>query len=145
MPLNYRNAPPTNYVAVGTALQKLRTKEGDLYLHAAAAEILAPAVLDEIQKGGLKPASKAHIRRLFTKKCRRGCDCHRPPGDDHGSLWLKDGKPHTYISQPYGLVQDQLREIVEFADAHGLRVEIGAARSFHFPGKTICVEYRREK
>ena len=48
------------------------------------------------------------------------------PGDDHTTLWNINGKPAVYVSQPYGLSLDRLKEICAACDQHGLTVEVGA-------------------
>ena len=63
---------------------------------------------------------------------------HAPPGDDHPSLWLKDGKPHIYVSQPYGLEWDKLRALVMWCGRWGLRAAVHA-ESWHYPGRTVAV------
>ena len=65
------------------------------------------------------------------------------PGDDHTTLWNIDGKPAVYVSQPYGLSLDRLKEICAACDQHGLTVEVGAWPAWHFPGSVLHVEYRK--
>ncbi len=36
--------------------------------------------------------------------------CVHLPGSDHTTRWLKGGKPHIYVTQPYELGQDRLDE-----------------------------------
>lgn len=67
----------------------------------------------------------------------------RLPGDDHVSLWLKGGKPDVYVSQPYALGVDTLREMARMADDHGLDVHVDAKSSWWFPGHTLFIEWRR--
>jgi hypothetical protein len=60
------------------------------------------------------------------------------PGDDHAELRM--GENPVYVSHPYHLSLDQLREIVKVCDEHGLEVEIDT-RSWYFPGRTLRVSY----
>lgn len=87
------------------------------------------------------------IRRLAgASGCERcaGGDC-RPPGADHDSLWNKDGKPAVFVTQPYRLSWDSMVRMVDYCRQHALEADISADRSWHFPGWTVAVEYRRAK
>jgi hypothetical protein len=67
-----------------------------------------------------------------------------PVANDHVSLWLRDGEPHVYVSQPYGLTLNDMRALVEFCDAHGLDAAVTAG-SWHFPGETLLIEITRRE
>lgn len=68
----------------------------------------------------------------------------RPPGADHDSLWLRDGKPVMFVTQPYELHRDGMREIVAFCDQWNLDVTVDTADSWHFPGWTTLLRYERQ-
>lgn len=88
------------------------------------------------------------IQRIHGKRCREfssygtRCECH-PPADDHPSLWNKERKPERYLSQPYSLSTEDLRQVVAFVDRFDLDVVVTPWPSFHFPGSILSVEYRR--
>ena len=63
---------------------------------------------------------------------------------DHPELWMKGGKPHSYVYHNYGMSLDELRALVEFCGEHGLDAQIEAS-SWHFYGHTVRVELIREK
>lgn len=65
------------------------------------------------------------------------------PFDDHVSLWLKDDKPFMYTSQPYGLGHEDIRDILNSCEKHGLRVRLGAG-SWHHTGETLLVEIMKD-
>lgn len=67
-----------------------------------------------------------------------------PAANDHVSLWLRNGKPHVYVSQPYGLTLSDMRALVQFCDAHGLDAAV-SARSWRFPGSTLLIEITHEE
>lgn len=72
------------------------------------------------------------------------CDCITRRGrTDHPSLWEKGGRPDTFVAQPYDLGIGDLRELVSFCDRHGLDCSIGAAGSWHQPGRTLLLVIRR--
>ena len=62
---------------------------------------------------------------------------------DHPSLWIKAGKPFSFVSQPYGLSLQDLREIVAYCEEHNLDVSVDAGASWHYPGATVAVEFTR--
>ena len=43
-----------------------------------------------------------------------------PAAYDHGDLYMKDGKPAFYLSQPYAILPATLKEIVAFCEKWGL-------------------------
>lgn len=59
--------------------------------------------------------------------------------DDHPSIWLRDGKPTIYVSQPYGLGTEALRELVARCDQLGLDATVNAWPAWHFPGSVVFV------
>lgn len=60
------------------------------------------------------------------------------PGDDHVSIW-QDGNRRVYVSQPYHLDLDTMREIVAHCDQHQMTVEIQPDASWWFPGSTLAI------
>lgn len=89
----------------------------------------------------------AHWRRLLGQSPKngryRGADDYQNV-DDHCSLWNRDRKYWAYISQPYVLETDDLREIVKRCDENGLHAQVRADASWHFPGMTVAVIWTRE-
>ncbi len=95
-----------------------------------------------------KPSNSNCIQRLFGKSCalnrQKLCDCS-PPGDDHGQLWLKDGKPYAYSSQPYSIGGETLNKIYQYAKDHNLDVTIRADWAFYFPSSALIVVYTNKE
>lgn len=92
------------------------------------------------------------IRRLISGRCKhllpltifKGQRIHcNPPFNDHGTLWLKDGKPHMYTSEIYGLSGEQARAILAYADDHGLDVDF-RVDGMYFPGRATLVVYSKK-
>lgn len=83
------------------------------------------------------------VNRLLGKPCRSHngphLECPDIPGADHTSLWLKDGKPAVIATQPYALTWEILQELMVFCQEYGLRSDISAWGSWHFPGRTVLV------
>ena len=93
------------------------------------------------QKWGLKRSRGTPcVQRLLARRCSEDCEDHRPPGADHVSFWLRDGKPYSYVFQPYGIGPEQFRDLAAFAERVGLDVSIEALASWHYPGDTVLVE-----
>lgn len=87
------------------------------------------------------------IRRITHGACLTAtrmehCIC-QPPGSDHVDLWIKDGKARVYTSQPYELSWEELQEMVDFCRHDGLQADISLG-AWHFPGRTMLIEYRRQ-
>ena len=98
------------------------------------------------RENNLKPAGGfTCVQRLLGKQCgisrQKSCDC-QPPGTDHPSLWLKDGKPYYYISQPYHFEMATLGELNVFCQQHGLEYRITTWPSFYYPSGTMFVLFR---
>ncbi len=61
------------------------------------------------------------------------------PGEDHISLWKQDGRPKYFVSQPYHLELETVREMVTAADQKGLEFIIRGFPSWYFPGQSFSV------
>lgn len=90
------------------------------------------------------------LAHLFVKRpCSPGHEGdglpHTPPGNDHGSLWKRDGQPTAYVFQPYkdALTADVCARLTEFCGEHGLIFTILEDESFHNPGETTLVMIER--
>lgn len=58
---------------------------------------------------------------------------------DHTRVFRTEGSP-VWISEPYGPEdRDDLDKLRAWCDRHGLVVEVSAARSWHYPGKTALI------
>jgi hypothetical protein len=68
---------------------------------------------------------------------------HAPPADDHGVMLDRAGEPYLYLSEPYGLGYDSLRQIISFCERHGLVAGIDAAESIWNPGRSTAVVYTK--
>lgn len=53
------------------------------------------------------------------------------------------GAQEMYMSQPYSLNKDALRELLDLADREGWDVTIGGWPSVHFPSRTMAVVLRK--
>jgi len=56
----------------------------------------------------------------------------------------KTGKgEYEYISQPYGLSFNTIKEMVKIADEHGIEFRIDGD-SDHYPGRTVMIRWRQK-
>jgi hypothetical protein len=69
----------------------------------------------------------------------------RVPGADHLSEWKKDHRTFSIVSQPYRLAFETLKKIVDFCEAYDLRADVQSEGSWHFPGATLLIAYRRRE
>jgi hypothetical protein len=68
----------------------------------------------------------------------------RIPGADHDSLWLKNGKPVLYVTQPYHWTWETMQEAVAFGQFWGLAIDVEPWPSWHFPGRVLTILVRKE-
>lgn len=98
-----------------------------------------------------RTAETACIARMITgwEKCNhdglasddRGTPPHHPPHSDHPDLWLDEyGNPTVFAMHLYHLERDELADILDFADQHGLSIRV-QANSYYHPTSTTCVTF----
>lgn len=154
MTMKYRYTPEQRFGGATSAeekealaaMLKLQKKSGSKEANRIAAMVTCEAREKTFAAmHGVKLASSHCIQRLLGKRCRAnlpgGCKCH-PQLNEHGRLWLKDGKPHVWTSEPYHIGHEDLKDAVAFAEANNLDVEITAEHSFHYPGRTFAMIYK---
>ena len=66
-------------------------------------------------------------------------------GSDHDALFLREGEPAVYVTQPFTINTAKAREMAEFADLHGLEFYIDSTRwpNFHSPLGTTLAAWTR--
>jgi len=138
-------SPTEDYQRAVESLRKLNDEDA----HRAAAEALSPRAADWLAYylgsrvgAAIDPARRAGGRRCTYKTELRGHGC-RPPGCDHANLWRRPNGELIYVTEPYGIDLRTLREMIEFADRHGLVFKIDARLSPHFPAATVAAIWRR--
>jgi len=106
------------------------------------------------KKHGLKEQTQYPfcVHEITGRKCKheyRGiCSCGpsidfcTPPHGDHESMWLKDGKPHVFVSQPYGLSHNKLMDILQYCEMAGLELTITSYPAWYYPGHVLFLEFR---
>ncbi len=133
--------PSAEFLAVAAALQQLDRTD---YI---VGYVLAQERDKRYKQQGYT-AESGSIRRLVGKSripYTNNPDVmpNDPPHDDHGKLFLKDGKPAFYMSQPYGVTWTELQQIVRFCEKWGLQASIDALQSNWYPGRTVAVRYEK--
>lgn len=146
----FMDKPTGRYIKATQALAELVEAEGT----DAAVRAYAEATWERKREGwaakhGLQQTrGRVCLARLLGKRCGgfgrdvKGIPC-QPPGADHCSLWLKEGHPEVFVSQPYGLSLKTMRELVALCDCTGLDVLVDTWPAWHFPGRVLMVEIRR--
>jgi excisionase family DNA binding protein len=147
---SFSDHPSEIYLLVVETIRTLMAKEGLDAAYRAFSEAAWKRIREEVMHG-FKPKGLAHIcvqRLLGKKRCPDSYEhpCNSPdmPGRDHLSEWVQDGKTSKIVSQPYNLSYETLKELVEYCEKRGLRADI-SAESWHFPGKTIRVDFSLNK
>lgn len=90
------------------------------------------------QNGFTRADGPQIVQFLWDPTCSDTENCI--PGCDHSTLWLKDGKPHTFVTQPYGINQETIQEWIRLCDEKGLTLKIDARGSWHNEGRTLLAE-----
>ncbi len=70
--------------------------------------------------------------------------CVHLPGSDHTSMWMKAGKPHIYVTQPYELDDERLDEMFRVCRRHGLTLRVDSAVAWHNPMAVLIEVLRGE-
>lgn len=78
----------------------------------------------------------------FDRRRSPGALPEKLPGDDHETLWLRDGLPMMYVSQPYPLDFGTIRQMTAAALMYGLEFSISARPAWWNPGKVSFVVWR---
>jgi len=70
---------------------------------------------------------------------------------DHGlGFYDREADEHVFVSQPYvnekhHTVEEVTREAQAFAEENGLSIRVSADDSWHYPGWTIKIEFRKKE
>lgn len=132
------------YLKAVEALSALLAAQGEDAVSRAFAEASAEARAEDFAKSrGLKRSGgRLCVHRLSGRQCDLR-DCV-PPAGDHDTLWLRHGKPALYLAQPYQLEWEDLKRLVEFCAANGLRAGVDTWPSFHFPAHVLSVHITKQ-
>lgn len=70
---------------------------------------------------------------------RIGNHDHGTGWQDHGELWVRDGRPVVYVSQPYGIRAEGVQHLAALRAERGFDIRVDTD-SWHFPGSTLLIE-----
>jgi hypothetical protein len=73
---------------------------------------------------------------------RHAGPCVHLPGADHSSMWMKEGKAHIYVTQPYDLTLERLEEMFRVCRRLGLTLRVDSAVAWHNP-MAVLIEVLR--
>ena len=144
----YSENPSEKYKKAVSALRQLLSAEGENIASRAFAEATQDARMKDFSEiNKVQPPSNTHVcfHRLLGEQCPNE-KCLSPqiiPHADHCSEWQQDGRTKMIVSQPYYLSFDEIKETVAFCEEYGLEAMIEARSSWHFPGTTISVQFKR--
>lgn len=142
--LRLKERTPSYETAV-VALRRLSEEDPDL-MGRAFAEVDSDITKKWVTKGLRRSSgSQSHLRLLGKNpRLRAELDQHLPFFADHTDLWLKEGRPFSWTTQPYSMSADGIKELAGLIDL-GLDATISAHRSWHFPGSTVMIELQKSK
>jgi hypothetical protein len=147
----FTSHPSKEWCAAVQALKEVEAQGDEASrVYAAATHV---NTLDAWQRReGVTPATgHACLGRLIGRKCdqysyyraRREVPCALP-GADHITLWLKDGIPEVYVTQPYYLHEDTMGAIAALCERWGLRCTVSTWPAWHFPSGVLSILVRRK-
>jgi hypothetical protein len=90
-----------------------------------------------------------HINKGFKKfpawlmNLKDEFDYFKVPCQDH-SFIMKLGDEYVFVTEPYDIGLDDLKELYEYCDSNGLNCDI-SGRSSHLPGSCIRIEFTEKK
>lgn len=142
---SFKHNPSDSYWKTVQVLTELLDMEGLDSVQRAYADAVQNTIFlnyaanDQLQQSAL-PGDVASLNRghaiIAGRSVRLKCE-------DHSTLWLKDGKPYRYVTQPYKLEISSMRELVDYCDRNSLSVRVNAFQSWHFPGNSLMVELKK--
>jgi uncharacterized protein YozE (UPF0346 family) len=146
-----RSERSPEYEAAVQALKAIPTLADRAYAEATTDRALATWAEREglRQAGGSQCAGWLHGKTsgLYSQEpgsdCRPGRCC--PPGVDHPSLWLKNGKPAKFVYQPYQISGEGLAHLADWSRKYGMTVTISTWPAWHFPSGVLMVEVEPAK
>jgi hypothetical protein len=144
----FNSKPSPVYKQAVQACLALLSQEGSDAVRRACAEANWEAVREEyLRIFNLKPSHRWHVcvHRLMGKRCPNDNSHLQIPGADHLSEWKTDHRTSVIVSQPYRLPFELMKQIVDFCEVHDLRADAQAEWSWHFPGSTLMIAFRRRE
>lgn len=79
-----------------------------------------------------------HTRGGFITRDFYRDSCH-PPGSDHNTMLLKDGKVNEFIMQPYELSFENMKKLVDYCGHNGLRADVTNWAAWYYPGVALAI------
>jgi hypothetical protein len=136
----FLSEPSSMYKETVEAIRQLVKAEGLEHAERAFAEAVSTRRRKERLKGGY-----IHSEENQDAYAVIGTETPiRFPGDDHMSAVLKGRQPIACIAQPYHMGWETLCSLVDFCKGRGLKAEISAKHSWHFPGWTLLLAVTKE-
>ncbi len=138
-----KNCSPLWRKAV-VALKELVKVEGEGKASTAFAQAVAESRRRALTSGGWKEVKPGSREWNKFHRDHFGGNGFRLPGDDHESLWRKEGE-FRRVSQPYHLSTEDAANMVAAAEEHGMSFTISPGGSWYFPGATMLVGWRTKE
>lgn len=120
----------------------------------AAGRAYAEATSEQLKKDyaesrGLKPTTgRVDLCRLIGRQVKGhpslGAGWYSGRWIDHPSLWIKNGKPDVFISQPYHLSLEDMAQLISICNEFGLEATVSTWPGWHFPGAVLSVQVRKK-
>ena len=132
-----------NYENAVAALHRLAEEDLDL-ASLAFAEVSSGITKKWVTKGLRRSSGSQSYLRLLGKKPNPQSIRTLHRFADHTDLWIKNGRPFLWTTQPYSLTDAGIKGLAGLIDL-GLDATISTHRSWHFPGSTVMIELQKSK
>lgn len=141
----FKSQPSLLYIRAVSILRQLIKQEGLDSVQRVYAQATWPVTLKQyIESNELKITSGTHnITRLTTSNGLVAFKPIRLRCEDHSTLFLKDGKPYSFITQPYALNLPSMRQLANYCEENDLDVFVNSFQSWHFPGSSLMIEIKK--
>jgi hypothetical protein len=136
----FEDKPSKEFIAAVEALEKLKPDS----MERAFATSMEERTLQYATKGLKQSNGHACLTRLLRKSCN-GRNCLLPHGQDHHSLWLKDGEAYLYVYQPYHIDTEGILCLADFVMKYNFRIEILSDKSWYFPSRSLYIGISRKE
>ena len=143
---NFLNEKDLNDEKIKNAITSLQELEHVETLVRVYATVMKSKLISLFSKKKKLSNASTDILKLIHQKANEACPPNlQPPATEHPSLWKEDEKFVSFISQPYELNHNSIKAIIEFCEKEGFEVNINVKNSWHFPGRTLFVEFTTQK
>ena len=142
----FKDKKSTVYLEAIRALKQLEQEEGHDAVLRVAAQVIQVGRKAWLSKKWKGLSSQPCLGKVGDGRHRHNLNdsCPQLPGADHTEMIKTETGAYLYVTEPYGLSWDNLRDMVEMCQERRLAMSIEARLSTHFPGETLAIIVTRD-